>query len=471
MDRSVPPPAQASYHRRVLALGAILFLAFPSCSGEAPPPHVVIWMVDTLRADHLGCYGYPRPTTPVMDKLAEDGVLFSDLHVHSNWTQPSVASLMSGRFPPLFSEDFQTRCPDDFVMAAEWFSQYGWETAGFTSTVATAHRFGFAQGFETYEELDLLEAGRDRKFREGSSWDADGLVDEAISWLDWREKRTTEEARPFFLFLHSVDPHVPYERHEGMATFTRAYEGALDGKADTLHKAKGEDLVFSPEDIRHLTDLYDDEVAFNDAQLGRLLDALAEKGLTENTLVVVLSDHGEEFWDHASHGHGHRNLHRELTHVPWIMKWPAGLSGGHRVEGLVRGIDVLPTLLDLTGLPPLPDAAGGSLADVARGEVQQPPEATLMADRAKNARDFMALRTRDLLYLSDPDGIRTALFRLTPEGEQPLDLLKEGAALAVPLEATLQEWRDSRAPPGSTVEMDAVTEQGLRELGYLGDGG
>jgi arylsulfatase A-like enzyme len=466
--------------RAVALMGAATFGAMfaAACGGagdDAPTaaPNVLIWMVDTLRADHLGCYGYERPTSPHFDALAEDGVLFRNAHVHSNWTQPSVASLMSGRYPLPFDEDFTASVPDELTMAAEWFSQHGYETAGFTTTVATAAWYGFAQGFDVYEETDVLLDGSSRKNRQSAVHKADYLVETAVRWLDHR----AEAEQPFFLYLHSVDPHAPYESHEGQPTFTGPYDGPMDGSVQQLAWGLMTGYRNTKADLRHLVDLYDDDVRFNDHWFGELRAALEERGLERDTLVVVVSDHGEEFGDRGGLGHGHANLHGELTHVPLILAWPGGLPAGVTIDALTRGIDVLPTLLDLVGLPGVPAADGVSLAEGARAgrEPEAPEDPALYADRAKNEAGFTAIRTDEWLLQLDEGEMRSDLFDLGADPDETNDLADAQAQQARALRDRLQRWRADRAERqalliGSRREVERSDEmwEKLRALGYVG---
>jgi arylsulfatase len=430
----------------------------------------VVWLVDTLRADHLSCYGYERETSPRLDALAADGVLFEDFHVHANWTLPSVASLFSGRYPPIFGEAFDVTVPEDLVPLSEHLRAAGWRTAGFTTTIATAAAFGFDRGFDLYRELDAEAGEAARRMRRGPAFDADRLVDAALGWLD----DSREDERPFLLHLHSVDPHVPYESHEGGADFRRAYVGPLDGLTETIRDAMASDHEFTPADVAHLVDLYDGEIAYNDAQLGRLVDGLAERGLLDDTLLVVVSDHGEEFFDRSTHGHGHRNLHAELTAVPLVMHWPAGLPSGARIDGLVRGIDLLPTLLELLELPAAEGVDGDSVAGAARaGASDVGRDAPLFAHRSKEGLDVMALRTAALLYHADPTGLSAGLFDLRSDPGAEHDLREEHPGLEDGPRRILMEWLRARgrraAGERQGVALDDETQAALRALGYLGD--
>jgi arylsulfatase A-like enzyme len=435
---------------------------------NAEHPNVVFWLVDTLRADHLGTYGYERDTSPVLDALAADGVLFEQAHVHSNWTQPSVTSLLTGCYPPTFSAGFTDVVPESLTMAQEWFGEHGYATAGMTVTLATAERYGFGRGFRVYEELDARATGR--KTREGPEFDADKVVDAAVKWLDNR----WDDSKPFFLYLHSVDPHAPYETHEGQPSFVQPYDGPIDGGAKTISDALKSGYPFTDADKQHLIDLYDDEVLFNDAQLGVLLEQLESRGLRDDTLIVVVSDHGEEFWDRRTHGHGHRNLHEELTRTPLVFSWPRGLPAGQRIDGLMPTINLLPTLVELCGLPELSDIDGESVANIVRDSGQLTGRGAVhYSHRAKEGVDVMAVRTPEVLLHADPQGLTTGLYDLRQDPDAMRDQREAQVDLAETLKGRLFDWHkrlQSRAAAWQRgdAEMDAEQRAGLEAMGYLG---
>jgi arylsulfatase A-like enzyme len=455
-----------------LCLGLVLvgLSACDQAAEEAPRPHVIVWLVDTLRADHLSCYGYERPTSPHLDALAAKGILFEQAHVHSNWTQPSVVSLLTGLLPPVMDKSFGLRISDELVLLPEWLGQHGYSTAGITITIATASRYGFGQGYEEYWQVDGDLTLSERKHRTGDGFRGELVVDAAIQWLDKR----SQEQQPFFLYLHTVDPHVPYQKHAGHPDFTVPYSGLQDGSIDPLREAKqGEQ--FSEADKQQLIALYDGEVAYNDFQLGRLVAALEERELLENTLLVVVSDHGEELFDHKTQGHGHRNLHAELTHVPLVLSWPAGLPAGLRVEPLVRAIDLAPTLVELLGLPPLPSTDGRSLAALLRAGETRWADGELFVDRAKSVDDLVALRTAEHLYVSrrDRDPNEEDWYSLVDDPGAHTNLAAEHSAEMGRARAALERYLELRAERASTLgatrrveQSDVATEQ-LRQLGYL----
>lgn len=482
------------------ALILALAIGLVACAPDDPepraprrPPNVILWLVDTLRADHLSCYGYERATSPRLDALAAQGVLFEQAHVHTNWTQPSVVSLLSGATPPLFEDDYSSTVPEALTLLPEWLRFHGWRTAGFTITAATAAHFGFDEGYGDYVELDAGLGQMQRTGRSGPHFDADRVVAAALDWIDAHTARadtpraddSSERASPrraaaapapFFLSLHSVDPHAPYEAHAGHPDYRDPdYRGAQDGSLEAIKAVFAAKRGFSAADRAQLVDLYDGEIAFSDAQLGALVDGLRARGLFDDTLLVVVSDHGEEFWDHATHGHGHRNLHAELTHVPLVLSWPAGLPRGLRVPGLMRGVDLAPTLVHALGLPALPDAEGESvLPRLVPGADLASRRALLFADRAKQVDDVLAVRSDELLLHADPE-LDPTLYELADDPSAQRDVAAEQPARLARLLETLDTWRlgrDARRAAldagRASVELDPELAASLAAMGYLG---
>lgn len=314
-------------------------------------PSVLLISIDTLRADRLGSYGYARPTTPKLDALAASGTLFERAIAPAPWTLPSHASI----FTSLLPFDHHTRwswmrVPPGRAMLAERFRDAGYRTAAFTGAAYVAAAYGFDQGFERYEDRDEEKEGG-----------IDAVLDPALSWL--RETK----GGPRFTFVHTYEPHTPYVHRE----FAREEDRGRLGTALTNREVElmhdGE-LVLDERERRYVSDLYDGDVACADRRVGAFLDAARNEGLLENTIVVLLSDHGEEFWEHLpqrSAGHGH-SLYQELIQVPFVVVAP-GIPAGVRVRTPVSLLDVAPTLLDLAGIPPDALHQGRSLAPSLRG--------------------------------------------------------------------------------------------------------
>src|SRR5262249_4583416 len=313
-------------------------------------------------------YGYQRPTAPTLSALAREGAVFELAIAQAPETLHSMAALMTGLYPHVVDHAFELRdkhgpfLNSAYHALAERLAAGGYHTAGFVSNLFLRARNGFAQGFELYDDTSGMylwgESGRKRR--------ATDVVDPAIAWL-------AHANPPFFLWVHLMDPHHPYEpaapapwEEAESATF-KSYQRTYDGLEIVDYTRRLEDLgtgrrSFAPGELDYLVGRYDAEIRQADSAVGRLVDALRAHGFgAANTTVVVTADHGEEFADHGGMTHGH-TLFDELIHVPLIVHG-AGVSPGARVSAQVRLIDVAPTLLDLAGRPggaSAPGLHGGS---------------------------------------------------------------------------------------------------------------
>lgn len=325
-------------------------------AGNAPagpvgsPPSIVVFLVDTLRADRLGVHGYGRGTSPNIDRFAATATVFERAIAQSSWTKASVASVFTGLYPGAHGvTEHDSVLIDDAATLAEALAAAGYETAGIVTISTVASLFGFDQGFASYEEL--LEEATPQVHQP-----AGRVVDHALRWIDER----ADAQRPFFLYLHVADPHTPYMPPEDMRT-----RFAADVAPDDLGNFKIDLSQWQPTDaeVTALRDaasmLYDAEVAYVDAQFGRFLDGLQERGLADDIGLLLLADHGEEFFEHGGFTHG-RTLYQEQLHVPMILRLPRD-DAGRRIATTVRQVDVLPTLLQMAGVPLPASIQGASL--------------------------------------------------------------------------------------------------------------
>jgi len=298
-------------------------------------PNVLIYLVDTLRADHLGVYGYRRKTSPNIDAFARDSVVFTNAIAQSGWTKTSTASILTGLVP--FHHGALDR--DDALPAAILTLPLMLRDAGYSRYAAVANgnvapEFGFGRGFEPYEYLNGKE--------ENSGAVAGTVVDTFARWLDRRKT-----AAPFFAYLHTIDPHDPYAAPPPYAEQFRAdikttLHVALESEIAALLKTRP-DLTM--DGVRSdLIAKYDAEIVYNDAMFGRAVADLKRRGLYDSALIIFTSDHGEEFLDHGHWGHGH-SLYHELIHVPLIVKFPHGRDAGRVISANVQHADIVPTVL------------------------------------------------------------------------------------------------------------------------------
>ncbi|MEA2604658.1 MAG: hypothetical protein QOF89_5650 [Acidobacteriota bacterium] len=328
--------------------GSVALASLPPSSQPAPgvrPRNVIVYLVDTLRADHLGCYGYARPVSPRIDAFSRQAIRFRHTVAQSSWTRPSTCTILTGLLPRTHGVNGRRDVLSEAaVTLAERLRERGYQTAGFVTNGNVSRSFGLAQGFETYRLLPQ---------RRSAATDANAAA------AEWLETGWTKDA-PFFLYLHTSEPHAPY--NPPLPFRQRFAPGALDenlNRLGFLKRLERREIPATPELRRHLLDLYDAEIAANDDAFGALLDLLVERGLWEDTAIVFVSDHGEEFLDHGGWEHG-KTLHAEMLDVPLIVRVP-GLATGKVVERQAQHADVVPTVLDVLGLPLPPGLEGRSL--------------------------------------------------------------------------------------------------------------
>jgi arylsulfatase A-like enzyme len=406
------------------ALAALAAFATTAGCGESGPvpldgPNIVVFSIDSLRHDHLGCYGYPAPTSPTIDRLAASGVRFETAVSTTSWTLPSHAALFTGMFDTAHGlVDNGLALADQHRTLAEELKAGGYRTAGFYGGPYLHPTFGLGQGFDHYQSCmttlqDDLTGEQVRMASRApigaSHEDVTGprTVAEVTRWLDGQRGAQG----PFFLFVHLWDVHYDYiPPPEYAAIFVDPrYRGEVDGRE--FAKIVRERRPLKRADRQHLIDLYDAEIRFTDHVIEQILATLEERGHGEDTLVVITADHGEEFFEHGGWGH-QSSLFDEQVRIPLIFHWP-GRLGPRVVSDQVRLIDLMPTLLSLAGARRLPNSQGRSLAPLMLGE-SLPPEPALL-ELLVDRRQVRALREGGWKYLEPGDPTQQGGFDLTAD--------------------------------------------------------
>ncbi|MBZ0136737.1 MAG: sulfatase [Planctomycetes bacterium] len=287
----------------------------PAAEPYTPPKHLIIISIDTLRADHLGCYGHNKKTSPVMDALASEGVLFENHFSNYPLTLPAHLTQMTGvsALGHRVRDNLYHRLPDELATLPEVMKAQGFRTGAFVSAHTMKSGSGIERGFETYDDAGVREVQPGRLTV--SERDARDTLSLAENWIAGRGSDR------FFCFIHLFDPHAPYEKHEGLGD-------AFSGDNPSL---------------------YDGEIAYTDQQIGRFLRKLQELNLYDDSLIVITSDHGEGLGDHNELTHGYF-CYDSTTHVPLIMRGAPGIKAGTRVKGIARNYDLAPTLVEIMGL-------------------------------------------------------------------------------------------------------------------------
>ena len=460
-------------------------------------PNVLIYMIDTLRADHTSLYGYTRETTPFLKRMGAQGLVFDDCVVQATWTKPSVASLMTSlySFTHGIIHDFDT-IPQGSVTLAEQLRAAGYVTGGIVANPMAGRISSLQRGFDYMSEWLVID--RQRHPREDRGTDSAALNRVIFPWLD--EHRD----EPFFLYAHATDPHTPYQPPAGFEEkfakpaespeFDRAFAKlrslAMNRGGFGFDRALCNEAGVNPDQfIRRAADRYDGEVLHNDWSLEQLSAKLKSLGILDNTLIIVVSDHGEEFWEHGWTGHG-QSLYQELAHGVLLFWSPKLLPVPRRVSEPVQLIDVMPTVLDLLGLK-IPDVVQGqSLAPFVKGPPFQRRGPVMTSRYAhpyeenagfvpENHVDSVALIEGRWKLIYRPNGEAAGLNRaeLYEHRSDPGDtknVAAQNPQQVAQMTTEIGQWMEKQKRVrnalgrGAKATFDPETLEKLRSLGYLG---
>ncbi len=452
------------------------------CSSEEATelPNIVLISVDTLRADHLGCYGYAHDTSPFLDSLATEGIVFENAFAQSSWTLASHMSLFTGRYP----HNHGVETPELSLSASiptltEELKAAGYHTYGFVTWAFLDEKYGFGRGFDLYRQFIPPPDKRDVQHAEHVTR-ADVAVDSILEGFG------QGLASPYFLFVHLFDPHLDYAPpiEDARRFDPTAAEDLTVGKHTTLQPyilaVQNEPQRIPTSMLKQVTALYDGEIRFTDRQLKRLFDGLESRGMMDDTLVVFTSDHGEELDDHGSmEGHGW-TLYDEILHVPLIVKLPDSKAASHtnqRIAPLAESIDIAPTILQLAGLA-IPESFDGKSLLPYLDPTSSPDETRsfsssqrflsrwslrtdthkLIHSRRKTARLPYVPPLYEFYDLEADPGETTNLF----ENQPP-----EARRLRAYLDAWMQTQRKNVDPV--PLQLDQEQRARLRALGYADD--
>jgi arylsulfatase A-like enzyme len=411
--------------------------------------NVLFILIDTLRAEHMGMYGYERDTTPVMDHVANRGIVFARHLSQSSWTKCSMASLWTSLYPARAGVTrFNHKIPEEAVMPAEILKEAGFRTAGMFRNGWVEGYFGFEQGFDTYTRplsKGIPESARRQNptlIDKGTDMD---LVDSAMEFLRIHGKDR------WFLYLHGMDLHE-YLYDEDTAVFGTGYE-----------------------------DNYDNAIFRTDKIISELFSQIADAGYLENTVVVISSDHGEAFGERGHEGHA-RRVYRETTEVPFILSLPFALEPGLVVQQRSRNVDIWPTLLDLLGLPPMENVDGRSrlpaILAAAKGETladDMPGYAHLdqtWGRKAATSKPTVAVADQGFRFvLSHSDDGRKVeeLFDAKSDAGELRNVIQDNPERAELLRGLAESYLESKPAWEGDVqplELDEMQLQQLRALGY-----
>jgi arylsulfatase A-like enzyme len=424
---------------------------------KVPRPNIVVYLIDSLRADRLGCYGYAKPVSPAIDAFAESALVFDNATANSSWTKSAVASIFTGLWPAshqaITRED---KLPADAFTLAEALRQVGYATVGFSTNPSIAEEFGFEQGFDHLTLLSIdTYAGE--------------VTQRATEWL-----RDFDGEQPFFLYLHTLDPHDPYlppaEEYERWSPDVPGDFAARSNKVVNRLNGSVTQRAEAGETLVALEALYDGEIASNDRGFGELMEALDQSGKLRDTVIIVVADHGEDFGEHGVWRHGSR-LTRESLRVPLLVRLPGEHRTG-REPSLVQQVDILPTLLELLELEAPRPVEGESLLPLFVGQNRPAADEPAFVYVRFSPPTRFGVIWRNWKFVSQaPRKARRSgrLYHLESDLEERLDLARRFPVMRDFLETMLARKLLDQEPvlAGEQTEISAETENALRALGYI----
>lgn len=440
---------------RIGFVALVVTLLFPAagCRTESGPsgPDVLLVILDTTRADHLSSYGYPRETTPNLDRLAAEGERYEEAYAQAPWTLPAMASILTG-LPPHAHGAGRTAegvfgILPEVRPLAQRLAAVGYRTAAFINVVwCSPDLSALDRGFEHYDfhTSDATNIGQR---------DAEATTDAALAWV-----RTLSGGRPYFMVVHYFDPHLTYDAPAPFDTMFEPDGGPRIergfGSASQVFDIRSGKLRLDRRRKESLIARYDGELRFTDEQFGRLRQGLENLGRWDDALVVVVSDHGEEFWDHGGFEHGHSH-HREMLQVPLLLRRP-GTNHGQQRRERVRQLDIAPTILESAGseyddLPGRPLGGEGAGYSVAEGSLW--------------AGDLVSVRSDKGTLVLGRDSGRVMFF--TPGDTGELGPLEQEALAEPELLRILRALPAPRSPDREPRQLTEEQIEQLRSLGYI----
>lgn len=449
----------------VLVLGLVI-----SCFYARAPrkPNVVLITIDTLRADHLGCYGYHRNTTPNIDKFARSGTLFDNAVVQIPETLPSLVSIMTGTYPidhGVRANGFEFL--SKYKTLAELLKDKDYLTAAFVSTCVLSAELGIDRGFDHFDDRfpdKLLWKGNCQRT-------AEKTTKAVIEWLQVKPRV------PFFLWVHYMDPHSlyrppwPYDER----FLSEPYNGIITNEPMQFLKITKNEIALAQQDIDYMVALYDGEIAFMDSQVGKLLDALDLSGSGKHTLVVFTADHGESLGEHNyffTHGD---YLYENQLKVPLVVRHPS-FPANKKIKELVQSVDITPTILDLVNLPCSSDMRGKSLLPCILTDDEAGPTLAFSESdycRSSSVRPcspigilgkLYSLRTDKWKYIHNPAG-DCELYNIVHDLGEQNNVIDEEREIADRFASQVNDLIERRRKAGDRI-LDEGTKEKLESLGY-----
>lgn len=469
-----------------LAIQSTRVIAKPHA--ERHDAHVLLIVIDALRPDRLGAYGYSRDTSPHLDALAREGWHYLNTVSAAPWTKPSIASLFTGLYPRNhgissaswnLSDDegvaTVSALPRSFLTLPELLANAGYRTGAFGRNHHLTARLGFDQGFDVHEmalecgvlqsaarRLGLGIAGRLTSAADEQCRTARRINERFLEWLPDGDDR-------FFAYLHHIDVHWPYRAPQPHAGSFGQRRSTVDFNSQDFYAKFGPEREGSAAPVQidaallqDMSDAYDEGVRYVDTEIGALFAELKHRNLYDHTLIIVTADHGEQFLEHGEIGHG-TSLHDVLLRVPLIIKFPC--PGEHcearTVDEQVQLVDLMPTILDAVGVAIPPGLAGRSLTRPSE------PDRVLFAEKGEQ----VALRTNQFKFIYHLDDSRAELYALQSDPGEQSNLASSDAELTQAFRDRLFQWLEetqrNAAAPREEVAADSKMLERLKALGYV----
>lgn len=458
-------------------------------AGSKRPRAIILLLIDTMRRDHLKAWGYERNTAPTLTKLANEGVRFADNIAQASWTKVSVPSFLTSLYPSTHGIiDMPDRLPASVTTISEVFRDAGYATWQTSSVPFSGRLSNLHQGVDVLHERTSIG-----ELDHSASKTSRTYVDRLLEWAG------DHNDVPFFAFIHAFDPHSPFEPYapydalwgtpEGVAEFERANE-LWRGRIDDLPTQAQMDSTDVDQElyVQHERDWYDGSIRAADVEVARLLEGFEQLGIADETLFVLISDHGEEFLEHGHHFHGN-NAYGEMMNVPLIMHWPGVLPAGTVVEQTTESVDMMPTVLELAGITPPEAAQGQSLLPlivdpdgvsdfgaIRRAAFSERVVAPAISFMGLPHDSYSIVLDGWKLIQNENQAEDWPEFELYDHEKDPInlnDVAENHPDIVANLSAELQtfrEWAVSLRPPPDTEAIESLSDEEiarLRSLGYI----
>ncbi len=454
---------QGFFYKTLKSINTICFVVcfislFTGCQKKK---NVVLISIDTLRADHMSCYGYSRNTTPALDALSKEGCFFKNVTSTSSWTAPAMASLFTTLMPSqhnirhgvcksgnIYGQEILSA---SHVTLAEILKENGLTTLGISSNPHLTPELGFAQGFDRFMVC---------KFKK-----AEEITKTAIDLMT-----QYANGKPFFLWVHYFDPHWPYSKQEPwIHTYAPDYNDELQQFYNTnlprVRTAAG--IEKGSNMLQSLIALYDSEINYVDQSVGKLFDTIHDTG---NTMIVLVSDHGEGFLEHDTLDHGYQ-LYEESIHVPLIIKCPTVKSAKKSFNTPCSIIDIPPTILDWLGIKNRYNLQGRSLLSFMKGKISDDASESnrsIFSELNRFGKNLISLRVGKWKYINDIKYQEEELYDLAADPYETVNIIEKEPVLHTEMKDTLSNWLTAARKPKPKIKRTKLDQESLEKLKSLG---